>query len=132
MNGHLSPQDRYRLARLLGMTGSAHDGEALNAARLADRLVRDRGVTWIDAIAPGGDVATCSAPTASSTRRSSSRSEPQSWRGMAASCSRYPLLLDKWEAEFLNGLGRFPYLSAKQQTKLVAIASRLLAAGCEL
>ena len=36
------------LARLLGMMGSAHDGEALKAARIADRLVRDAGCTWFD------------------------------------------------------------------------------------
>jgi len=28
--------------------GSAHDGQALNAARIADRLVRDAGCTWFD------------------------------------------------------------------------------------
>lgn len=32
---------RTRLVRLLGMIGSQHDGEALNAARLANKLVRD-------------------------------------------------------------------------------------------
>ena len=42
---------RDRLARLLGMVGSDHDGEALNAARLADRLVREHGVTWHDVLA---------------------------------------------------------------------------------
>jgi hypothetical protein len=38
--------DRKRLAQLLGMVASDHDGEALNAARLADRHVRDRKMTW--------------------------------------------------------------------------------------
>jgi hypothetical protein len=44
MSAAMAPADRERLARLLGMIGSAHDGEALNAARLADRLIRDRDV----------------------------------------------------------------------------------------
>ena len=35
-----------RLARLLGMIGSSHNGEALNAARMADRFVRQCGLTW--------------------------------------------------------------------------------------
>jgi hypothetical protein len=39
---------RTRLARLLG---SEHDGEALNAARLADKLVRSEGVTWHQVLA---------------------------------------------------------------------------------
>ena len=69
---------------------------------------------------------------AASTRRSPRQSEPHAWRELAASCSRYPLLLDKWEAEFIGGLGRFPYLSPKQQTRLTTIATRLRAAGCHL
>ena len=32
----LPPADAIRLAKLLGMVGSAHDGEALNAARLVE------------------------------------------------------------------------------------------------
>jgi hypothetical protein len=33
------------------MIGSDHDGEALNAARLADKLVRENGITWFDVVA---------------------------------------------------------------------------------
>lgn len=43
--------DRDRIAKLLGMTGSRHDGEALNAARMADALVRELGLTWTDVLA---------------------------------------------------------------------------------
>jgi hypothetical protein len=43
---------RQRLARLLGMLGSSHDGEATNAGRLADKLVKSLGMTWQDVIAP--------------------------------------------------------------------------------
>jgi hypothetical protein len=43
--------DTSRLAKLLGMIGSTHDGEALNAARAANKLVRDCGLTWPDIIA---------------------------------------------------------------------------------
>ena len=38
--------DRKRLAQLLGMLGSQHDGEILNAARLAAKLVRAQRCTW--------------------------------------------------------------------------------------
>lgn len=34
------------LIKLMGMTGSASDGEALNAMRLANKLVKDAGWTW--------------------------------------------------------------------------------------
>ena len=38
--------DRSRLAQVLGMMGSAHDGEALNAARVAVRMLKEAGLTW--------------------------------------------------------------------------------------
>ena len=38
----------YRIAQILGMGGSVHDGEALNAIRLANRLVREAQLTWPD------------------------------------------------------------------------------------
>ena len=47
----LAEADRDRLTRLLGMLGSDFDGEVLNAARLADRLVREQGITWFDILA---------------------------------------------------------------------------------
>ena len=34
------------------MGGSRHDGEALNAVRLADRMIREVGLTWEDLLAP--------------------------------------------------------------------------------
>jgi hypothetical protein len=43
---------RRRLAKLLGMTTSSHDGEALVAARMAGKLVRELGLTWEQAVMP--------------------------------------------------------------------------------
>jgi hypothetical protein len=40
-----------RLAKLLGMLGSDRDGEVINAARAANKLVRSSGLTWFDVIA---------------------------------------------------------------------------------
>lgn len=48
----MTPEIRARLVRLLGMLGSAHDGERANAAALADRLVRGLGLTWTDVVRP--------------------------------------------------------------------------------
>lgn len=36
-----------RLSRVLGMMGSDHDGEALNAARLAEKIRRDMNKSWV-------------------------------------------------------------------------------------
>ena len=43
--------DRERLIKLLGLLGSAHNGEIAAAGRMADALIRDAGVTWADVIA---------------------------------------------------------------------------------
>jgi hypothetical protein len=45
--------DRERLARLLGMLGSTHEGEVVNAARLAVRLIREAGLTWPEILESG-------------------------------------------------------------------------------
>jgi hypothetical protein len=40
------PVDRAQLAKILSLLGSAHDGEALAAARRAHSLVKAGGDTW--------------------------------------------------------------------------------------
>jgi hypothetical protein len=44
--------DRDRLAKLLGLLGSDHDGEIAAAGRAADRLVRHAGLRWPDIVQP--------------------------------------------------------------------------------
>jgi hypothetical protein len=120
----LAEADRDKLARLLGMLGSDHLGEVANAGRLADKLVRSAGLTWPDIIAP--------ALSPPDTNELDADPIGADWRRTAAACSRYPLLLNKWEAEFIASLLRFPRLSAKQRECLMKIVVRLRACGCEL
>jgi hypothetical protein len=42
----LDASSAQRLVCLLGMLGSAHDGEVANAGRMADRLIREHGLAW--------------------------------------------------------------------------------------
>src|SRR3954447_13797385 len=44
--------DRERLAKLLGLMGSAHDGEVVAAARQAERLRAEAGLTWQQIMVP--------------------------------------------------------------------------------
>jgi hypothetical protein len=120
----LLPAERDKLARLLGMLGSDHLGEVANAGRLADKLVRSAGLTWPDIIAPALSPPDTDEPDADPIG--------VDWRRTAAACSRYPLLLNKWEAAFIVGLPRFPRLSGKQRSTLVKIVVRLRACGCSL
>ena len=123
----LAEADRDRLARLLGMLGSAFDGEVANAGRLADKLVRGAGLSWPDIIAPA-------LPSPEHEHCGDTAADPLrgDWRAMAATCTRFPHLIDKWEWQFLGGLHRFPRLSAKQRTILIRIVVRLRAANCSL
>jgi hypothetical protein len=123
----LAGADRTRLAKLLGLLGSAYDGEVANAGRLADKLVRSAGLTWPDVIAPP-------LPPPDHDHRADHGTDPLrgDWRAMAAACSRFPHLIDRWDWQFLSGLQRFPRLSAKQRAILIRIVTRLRAAGCSL
>jgi hypothetical protein len=42
----LTDEQTKRLVKLLGMTGSAYDGERSNAAAKANELIRSAGLTW--------------------------------------------------------------------------------------
>ena len=38
--------DRERLAKILAMTTSTHDGEALSAIRRANEIIKGEGLSW--------------------------------------------------------------------------------------
>jgi hypothetical protein len=44
--------DRQRLARVCGLFGSDHDGEALAAARQTEKIRKKLGVTWEELLVP--------------------------------------------------------------------------------
>jgi hypothetical protein len=44
------PVDKTKLAKLLAMTTSTHDGEALNAIRMANSMLVVAGLTWTDVL----------------------------------------------------------------------------------
>jgi hypothetical protein len=50
----LGQLDRDRLVKLLGMLGSAHDREILNAARAAEKLRREAGKSWPEILSANG------------------------------------------------------------------------------
>jgi hypothetical protein len=138
MNSTLSEADRVRLSKLLGMCGSDFDGERAAAALAADRLIRDRGMTWEQVLIPSPPI---EKPTRASWEEPESRAwdqpsreEPwwwekpphRDWRQTRALCLNHEWDLSNWELEFLQGLDRFPRLSAKQRAVLDRIAKRVL------
>jgi len=103
----VNPKLAARIAQLAGMFGSHHDGEVVNAARIADRLIRDCGLRWSDVIAQ----------------------PPAEWQHMAAVCGRrWPQLSDR-ERDFLTSIQRLRRQpSDRQLAWLEAIYTRLQAA----
>jgi len=93
-----------RLAQLCGMFGSAHEGERANAAALADRLVRQSGLTWHDVI----------------------RQPPPEWQAIAIHVRAHRHMLNARERDFIDNVVRQRRPpSEKQLDWLVAIYSRL-------
>jgi hypothetical protein len=129
MTADLPVTERDKFLRICGMLGSAFDGERASAALLASRMLKNAGLVWADVVCvpqPG--------PRREPPRRDRD-ADPfggRDWRTITARCGQFPHLIDKWEADFLEGLPRFPRLSAKQANALTKIMVRLQACGCRI
>jgi hypothetical protein len=101
-----------RLAKILGMLGSAHAGERAAAAAKADELVKSVGLTWRDIIMP-------SPPTVPQI-------EAPDWRWMAVECLAFKERLKPAEFDFVTKIiGWRTEPSPKQLAWLEAIHTRL-------
>jgi hypothetical protein len=132
--------DRERVARVLAMIGSAHDGEALNAARLAHQLVKSSG-------SPGTTF--CRSTGSPSKRRSNCL--PKTTR-CATSCTNcapakctipttwtapenidqqidqaagWTAVLTDWEREFVTSIAGRSRLTIKQRDRLDLITQKI-------
>jgi len=81
--------DRERLARVLGMLGPAHDGEALAAARQAERLRSEARLTWLDILIPALP-----------------QPHGQTVADAIACVLDHDEMLTNWEAPFVRSIGR--------------------------
>jgi hypothetical protein len=112
----LTPAFADKLVKVLGMLGSAHDGEVAAAGRRAHSMLKAQGLTWSDVIVP-------SAP----------RPEPpqRRWRqpwlpsDAAALCLQWPEVLDTWETRFCRSVAGQRQISAKQAGVLAKIIGKV-------
>jgi hypothetical protein len=111
---------RAKLAAVLGMLGSDHDGEVLAAARMAERIRRDAGITWLEVIA---------APV---VPHLSTHDPLAPFNTPKEACTfvltRVPTLTH-WERDFLRDVAGFSKLSPKQLNTLRRLVARAVAAG---
>lgn len=106
--------DRARLAKVLGLLGSAHDGEVLAAAQQAEQMRRAAALTWQEII---------SAPGAAKDPK-----VEEIFRNTKAAVwfclDHHPDLTD-WESKFLWSLvGHHRPLSRRQQTVLDQLVAK--------
>ncbi|MCP1335157.1 hypothetical protein [Futiania mangrovi] len=105
MMAALDDQTRDRLAKLLGMLGSDHDGERAAAGLKADRLVKKIGASWYDILKP------------QETTRAADPvwRDPRDWREALALCLRYSEWLNDWEDEFCRSVWKRRTITERQE-----------------
>jgi hypothetical protein len=119
MNSIIDPQSADRLAKLCGLFGSDHDGERANAAAMADRLIRDLGLTWREVL--------ITSPPKAAVSVSSSWREPKTADECVGLALRHTDLLSDWEYDFLLNIRGRRNLSDKQWNVVDRIVSRIRA-----
>lgn len=94
---------RVKLARILAMTSSPFDAEALTAARKANAFLRSYGKTWIDALCGHAPAPIDAGRSPRATRKASSRERPAHWNQAAVDVLRCGLA-SPWEIAFCESL----------------------------
>ena len=111
LGAHLSPALASKLVKVLGMLGSAHDGEIAAAGRRANAMVKRAGLTW-------DEVISSSAPIPQQSRR-----PPRRWRkpgtpsDTAALCMQWSEVLTNWETDFCRSIVGRRRVSTKQSRR---------------
>jgi hypothetical protein len=115
----LSPVLAAKLAKVLGMLGSDHDGEVVTAGRRAHAMVKGAGLTWPEVIGPG----LSSKPEPSRPGRRWREAGSASDR--AALCLQWSEVLTAWETDFCRSLVCRRRISPKQTAVLARVAHKV-------
>ena len=93
----LAPDALERLIKLLGMLGSAHDGERAAAGLKAHEFIKRHGLTWADVIS--------TTPIVKTEPRQ--RTRPLPWQMMAQACWLRSYHLTERERVFIDNIRRW-------------------------
>jgi hypothetical protein len=99
-----------KLTKVLGMLGSAHDGERASAAQRASEILKELGLTWDEVVAPG--------------KLPVSPERPSGLHRDIARCLASGVI-SKWDRKFLLSLSGRRFLSPKQRTVLDGIIAKV-------
>ena len=92
-----APVDLRRLARVCGLLGSDHDGEALAAARQAEKLRKKVGLSWDELLVPSPRQRSGDPPS----------EELTDWRWACHFCLERSRSLTRWELNFVATVARY-------------------------
>ncbi|MFL5252568.1 MAG: hypothetical protein ACJ8AI_06680 [Rhodopila sp.] len=106
--------DRQRLARVCGLLGSDHDGEALAAARQAEKIRKKVGLTWEELLVPPTRQRLADPPS----------EELTDWRWACHFWLERYWLLTRWELNFVATVARY---TKPPSAKQLHILHRLVA-----
>lgn len=120
----LSHDDLIRLTRLLAMFGSDYDGEVVNAARAAQRLIKKSGETWESVIANGS---ANNSSGHSQYQPQKKREQPATFHAEIHECLKKENLCTGWERQFLNDMLLRMHLSEKQRAIINRIKEKIAA-----
>jgi hypothetical protein len=115
----LTPAFADKLVKVLGMLGSAYDGEVAAAGRRAHSMLQTEGLSWGDVIVPAVPAPQQQSRTPRRWRRPTSPSDA------AALCLQWPEVLDDWETKFCRSVARQRQISAKQAGVLAKIIGKV-------
>jgi hypothetical protein len=105
--------DRNKLARILGMLGSAHDGEVAAAGRAADALIRGAGLAWPEVLAGPAQ------PPPPPYR------EPRNNAETLDLCHSWRHVLSDWEQRFIASIALRDRLTKKQSDMVCQILDKV-------
>jgi hypothetical protein len=115
----IPPDLAEKLAKVLGMLGSDHDGEVAAAGRRAHKIVKNAGLTWGEVIAPP-------APAPQQPYRPPRRwRRPVSASDSAALCLQWPEVLTDWETDFCRSIVGRHRTSPRQSEVLARIVRKV-------
>jgi hypothetical protein len=115
----LTPAFADKLVKVLGMLGSAYDGEVAAAGRRVHSMLQAEGLTWNEVIVPAVPAPQRQFRTPRRWRRPTSPSDA------AALCLQWPEVLTDWETDFCRSIVGRRRISAKQTVVLERLARKV-------
>jgi hypothetical protein len=122
----LTARELELLVKLCGLFSSHFPDEVAAAAARADKILRERGLTWNDVLRLpiGREIA-----EAACADGDPFATWPGGWRDACQFVLRHPELLSKWERTFCAKIEGWHSISPKQRPILRDMLDRVLAAG---